>query len=246
MPRASASPALLPLLALLSPARSWTPPVPPPHSTPSRITLTALDPPPAVWEERELWALEDSVPRYSLEAGRYVLWDRIALDVPELLGRSADELRSCWLDPPLAIEKGALAGAPVERPPRLERWEELADGQVRGVLYGAPAIRDGCVRATVEPAAAGSLAEAERWCVRTSGGDVFQLCGEAGAEERRGEARAGGEGEAVVGAALAAAGSAAPSVGVAAAVAALLVGGVLAASGGHVHLPHVDISVFVV
>ena len=41
------------------------------------------------WDERATWALEDSVPKYSLEGGRVVLWRRMSLEVPELLTFSA-------------------------------------------------------------------------------------------------------------------------------------------------------------
>ena len=49
------------------------------------------------WDERANWALEDSVPKYSLDGGRVVLWRRMSLEVPELLTFSADELRARWL-----------------------------------------------------------------------------------------------------------------------------------------------------
>ena len=131
-----------------------------------------------LWDERELWALEDAVPRYAVDAGRLVCWDRLALDVPELMSRSGEELRACWFDPPTALQKGKLENAAAECPPRLEEWEWLEDGSVRGVLYGVAGVRDGGIRATVAavPAEVGcSMAEAEQWCVRTRDGDVYQL-----------------------------------------------------------------------
>lgn len=67
-----------------------------------------------LWDERELWALEDAVPRYAVDAGRLVCWDRLALDVPELITRSGEELRSCWFDPPTALQKGKLENAAAE------------------------------------------------------------------------------------------------------------------------------------
>ena len=60
---------------------------------------------------------------------------------------------------------------PTRCPPRLEEWERLEDGSVRGVLYGVAGVRDGGIRATVPaiPAEVGcSMAEAEQWCVRTT------------------------------------------------------------------------------
>lgn len=209
-----------------------------------------------LWDDRELWALEDSVPRYSFDSGRLVLWDRIALDVPELAGRSAEELRKCWLDPPMPLQKGNLEHAAVERPPRLEQWERLPDGTFRGVLYGASGIRDGCVRASLAPVSTGSRAEEEKWCVCIANGDVFQLGAEA-------EACAPGplmtqDGilpsvDSLVAATSSAGRTALPAVGAAAssllapaAATALLVGGIFIATGGHLHLPHVDINVFVV
>ena len=67
-----------------------------------------------LWDERELWALEDAVPRYAVDAGRLVCWDRLALDVPELMSRSGEELRACWFDPPTALQKGKLENAAAE------------------------------------------------------------------------------------------------------------------------------------
>ena len=210
----------------------------------------------STWDERELWALEDAVPRYSLDAGRFVLWDRLALDVPEFCTRSGEELRICWLDPPLPLQKGHLADAPAERPPRLEEWERLEDGSVRGVLYGVAGVRDGGVRATVAalPAATGdSVAEAEQWCVRTRDGDIFQLGRKVQPAEGALEASAApldlvspqavgqAAAAAVPGAARALVAVAAPAV-----VLALLAGGAMVATGGHLHLPHVDFNVFIV
>ena len=36
------------------------------------------------WSKRELWALEDNLPRFSLSAGNMVLWRRMGIEVPEL------------------------------------------------------------------------------------------------------------------------------------------------------------------
>ena len=208
-----------------------------------------------LWDEREIWALEDAVPRYAVDAGRLVLWDRLALDVPELVTRSGEELRTCWFDPPTALQKGKLENALAECPPRLEDWERLEDGSVRGVLYGVAGVRDGGIRATVSavPAEVGcSMAEAEQWCVRTRDGDVYQL-GLPAAEIESTSAELAlapleipdSVGEA---AAAAAPGAKRALVAVAApaAVLALLVCGVLVATGGHLHIPHVDVSVFIV
>lgn len=205
-----------------------------------------------LWDERELWALEDAVPRYAVDAGRLVLWDRLALDVPELITRSGEELRTCWFDPPTKLQKGKLENALAECPPRLEDWERLEDGSVRGVLYGVAGVRDGGIRATVPaiPAEAGcSMAEAEQWCVRTRDGDVYQLGREI---ESSGELAtleipdSVGEAAAVAVAAAPGAKRALVAVAVPAAALAVLVGGIMLASGGHLHLPHVDVSVFIV
>jgi len=179
----------------------------------------------------------------------------MALNVPEFATRTADELRACWLDPPMALQKGRLAQAAVESPPRLEQWERFADGSVRGVLYGASGVRDGCVRATVEPATAETVAEEEQWCVRTADGDVFELGMQA---EPSSDALAA-EGDLASGvsalastagdaskAALPAVAATAATFAAPAAVAALLVGGAMIASGGHLHIPHLDINVFLV
>ena len=160
-----ARPALRPRASPLMVATSE----PPPPGT-SQAELLRTPEPTSLWDERELWALEDAVPRYAVDAGRLVCWDRLALDVPELITRSGEELRSCWFDPPTALQKGKLEDALAECPPRLEEWERLEDGSVRGVLYGVAGVRDGGIRATVPaiPAEVGcSMAEAEQWCART-------------------------------------------------------------------------------
>jgi hypothetical protein len=36
------------------------------------------------WDERAIWALEDSVPKFSLEGGRVVLWRRMSIEVRRL------------------------------------------------------------------------------------------------------------------------------------------------------------------
>mmetsp|Transcript_9071 Transcript_9071/g.30137 ORF Transcript_9071/g.30137 Transcript_9071/m.30137 type:complete len:250 (+) Transcript_9071:44-793(+) len=131
------------------------------------------------WTARELWALEDSVPQYTVAVGegsgaQIILWRRMQLDVPELCGRSISELRGRW-----AAERGAAAAAvaAVDSPPCLERWERLPDGSYRGELTSVAGMRGGLV-ATVETdpdAAPASRAEAEGWCVRSRAGDLFEL-----------------------------------------------------------------------
>lgn len=95
------------------------------------------------WTARELWALEDSVPQYTVAVGEgsgahIILWRRMQLDVSELCGRSISELRGRW-----AAERGAAAAAvaAVDSPPCLERWERLPDGSYRGELTSARAAR---------------------------------------------------------------------------------------------------------
>jgi len=134
----------------------------------------------ASWSERELWALEDSVPRYALDAGRMVLWRRITLDVPELFDRSPEELRSRWL-----TLQGAPNGIAAENPPCLENWFQLEDGSYQGELHGVAGVQDGSLRATITfdraSAEVSEIAEVERWIVRSDAGDVFQL-GRSGSE----------------------------------------------------------------
>eukprot|EP00966_Prymnesium_polylepis_P187444 4345733-Prymnesium_polylepis.1 len=67
---------------LLATARGWRAAFPTlrAHGSRARLVLTALDPTPGLeplggastdlWDERELWALEDSVPRYAVDDGR--------------------------------------------------------------------------------------------------------------------------------------------------------------------------------
>ena len=137
-----------------------------------------------VWDRRDLWALEDAVPRYALDDAKLVLWRRMALEVPELCGRSAAELRAAWL----ALQGDAPPAA--ASPPCLENWTLMPGGEVQGELHGLPGVRDGTVRATVvqrddefgaDAAAAGDAWDSERtaqWLrgyVCSRDGDVFQL-----------------------------------------------------------------------
>ena len=127
------------------------------------------------WDKRELWALEDSVPRYSLEDGELVLWRRMTLEVPELITRTPDELRSRWLALQSAAGAHPVAAA---NPPSLENWEASRGGKFEGEIFGVQGVRDGSVRAVVRginATASSVYSEAARWCVRTSGGDLFQL-----------------------------------------------------------------------
>ena len=74
------------------------------------------------WSKRELWALEDNLPRFSLSAGSMVLWRRMGIEVPELAARSPEELRERWL----SMQTGdAPAGA---NPPCLENWRCVSEG----------------------------------------------------------------------------------------------------------------------
>eukprot|EP00964_Phaeocystis_antarctica_P001103 scaffold613_cov79-Phaeocystis_antarctica.AAC.8 len=278
-----ARPALRPRASPLMVATSE----PPPPGT-SQAELLRTPEPTSLWDERELWALEDAVPRYAVDAGRLVCWDRLALDVPELITRSGEELRSCWFNPPTALQKGKLEDALAECPPRLEEWERLEDGSVRGVLYGVAGVRDGGIRATVPaiPAEVGcSMAEAEQWCARTPNPNPNpypnsnpdpnsnpnpnpnpkpgpnQLGRQIETSEelalRIPDSLKVGEmpdldsvGEAATAAVLSVR---SPLVAVAAPAVALavLVGGIMVATGGitaipHIHIPHVDVSVFIV
>jgi hypothetical protein len=104
----------------LASARGGLPARPALRPRASALMVATSEPPPPttsqdeLWDERELWALEDAVPRYAVDAGRLVCWDRLALDVPELMTRSGEELRSCWFDPPTALQKGQLENAAAE------------------------------------------------------------------------------------------------------------------------------------
>lgn len=136
------------------------------------------------WDERAAWALEDSVPKYSL--GRAVLWRRMSLEVPELLCFSPTELRARYL----ALVGPQRAAQLQEEPPILEDWVCVAPGRYEGVVHNLPSLSDGALRATVEhaePAAhsddgdalagacsAEGLDGQRRW-VRTAAGTVFEL-----------------------------------------------------------------------
>ena len=104
----------------LAPARGGFPARPALRPRASALMVATSEPAPPttsqgeLWDERELWALEDAVPRYALDAGRLVCWDRLALDVPELMSRSGEQLRACWFDPPTALQKGKLENAAAE------------------------------------------------------------------------------------------------------------------------------------
>lgn len=143
------------------------------------------------FDERSLWALEDSVPRFSLDGGRLVLWRRMCLEVPELLAYKPDELRARWLA--LTASRAKAEGSSATPPtlddmlPCLEDWVCVEPGRYEGALHGLDGLRDGAVRATVEHDSElaaeimkGSAATEEgldgqrRW-VRTRSGEIFQL-----------------------------------------------------------------------
>lgn len=131
------------------------------------------------WSEREAWALEDSVPRYTVHCDRrgpLVLWRRMQVDVPELVGRSLDELRARWVAEHAADSVEAEA-ARAESPPCLEDWERLTDGSYRGKLTSVAGVRgDLLATIAVDPGnPLASRAEAELWCVRSISGDLFEL-----------------------------------------------------------------------
>jgi hypothetical protein len=101
------------------------------------------------WGEREEWALQDAVPKYSLEAGTIVLWRRMSLEVPELFTFSAAELRARWVA--MAGPDGAEKLAKLQdEPPYLEDWVCVGPGRYEGALYNVPSMRDGSLRGTVE------------------------------------------------------------------------------------------------
>ena len=104
------------------------------------------------WDERATWALEDSVPRYSLDGGKVVLWRRLSIEVPELLTFTPAELKARWLA--IAGSGGAATAAAAvaaqEEPPCLEDWVCVGPGRYEGSVYNLPSIRDGSLRATIE------------------------------------------------------------------------------------------------
>lgn len=135
------------------------------------------------WDERAIWALEDSVPKFSLEGGRVVLWRRMSIEIPELLGFEPAEIRARWLTQADATSAAQLR----DEPPCLEDWECVGPGRYEGVLHNLPSLRDGSLRATIEhDAASGAADEAASACsaegidgqrryVRTSSGALFEL-----------------------------------------------------------------------
>lgn len=211
------------------------------------------------WDERELWALEDNVMRFSLKKGRFVLWRRMAIEVAELSLRTPEQLRSQWLA--LQGPRGWTIAA--ENPPCLENWRRVPEGGFEGDLYGLKGVADGTVCATVQPrpltaeeidGQTTELGELEGWCVVTPSGDVFQL---GAPQQEREPLDAGGalasNGAAAAASALDALPSASDVAGglrslpvipppVLWTAGALAVGAAAWALGGH----HVDVSVFIV
>ena len=224
------------------------------------------------WGERETWALEDSVPRFSLEGGRIVLWRRMSLEVPELLQFTPAQLHARWL-----VQGGPAAAAVLrdfEPPPCLEDWTCIAPHRYEGALHNVPSMRDGTLRATVEHDVEAELTLLEegddagatlgcspegldgqrRW-VRTRQGALFELgkpCSAAldavGADAELADDAAAMASTAFAGASEKLGAVAAETVGAAVPVA-LAGGALLAASAaawffiGH---HHVDVSVFIV
>ena len=136
------------------------------------------------WDDRRTWALEDAVPKYSLEGGRVVLWRRITLEVPELFDSSAEELRSRWL----ALEDAENADADasslqLDDPPSLDEWMRVGPGRYEGSLPHLPAMRvtiehdSDASEAAEDGISLCSAYDADgsrRW-VRTKTGELFQL-----------------------------------------------------------------------
>ncbi len=140
------------------------------RAAPRRTSRVVACEPQLPWKEKELWALEDAVPHYSLDSGNLVLWRRMGLDVPELLNRTPDELRARWF----ALD-GVPEDARADNPPCLENWECVGERRYEGDLCGMGGVRDGSLRVVVEASKEGATDAAEHRCVRTSVGDVFQL-----------------------------------------------------------------------
>jgi hypothetical protein len=132
------------------------------------------------WDERTDWALEDSVPHFTLDTDRVVLWRRMSLEVPELLTFTPTELRSRWL-----FQKKGAATQLEEEPPCLEEWACTAPGRYEGFLHNLPSLRDGSLRAAVEHdperdaelagTAAPEGSDGHRRWVRTREGVLFEL-----------------------------------------------------------------------
>ena len=264
--------------AEFSTTESSSPPLPPPPSSPPKAPSTAAATAAAAlasmefdgWDARSNWALEDAVPKFSLDGGKIVLWRRMSLEVPELLTFSAAELRAKWL----ATAGPDVAARLQDEPPYLEDWVCVGPGRYEGAIFNLPSMRDGALRGTVEhfdgelelASAAGTAASAggadgecafealdgtRRW-VRTRDGALFQL----GLPRADGALTAAGslpllssEGREAVtegaGAVVGAARGAASALGPV-----LLTGGGLAIASAMAYMVlghhHVDVSVFIV
>ena len=226
----------------------------PASSTPSSSLLLSLDF--SDWDERETWALEDHVRRFCVDGGRFVLWRRLSLEVPELLSRSPKELRARWLALKTAREQ--IPAMTWEDVPCLEQWQCVAPGRYQGELHGAPGLQDGSLSVTIqhdaEAVAANEMVDlfGEQWCVRTRTGDLFQL----GERALLADATEAGEASAIAGLKTVQLGdtvsaSMAGLAGAASFIAPpLLMGGALlaASTAGYLLLGHhhVDVSVFIV
>ena len=70
--------------------------------------------PGGVWDRRDLWALEDTVPRYALDDAKLVLWRRMASRCPSWPPR-----RQAARGVARAAERRAAGGG---EPPCLENW----------------------------------------------------------------------------------------------------------------------------
>ena len=131
------------------------------------------------WDERATWALEDGVDKFGLERGRVILWRRMSIEIPELVGYTHTELRARWL----SLASPAQAARLGEAPPCLEDWVCVAPGRYEGAVHNLPSMRDGSLRATVEHddeltmdegCAAEGIDGQRRW-VRTRSGALFEL-----------------------------------------------------------------------
>jgi hypothetical protein len=123
------------------------------------------------WSEMEDWLVQDAFERFSIGDGRYVMWRRLVMEVPELLGRSPEDARARWLE---LTGKREMEEQPFyEQPMVLERWEDLGTGSFSGCVVGHPGVADGTLLQTAPVDLDGR--HLSEMYIKTRGGVVYEL-----------------------------------------------------------------------
>jgi len=152
----------------------------------SRLKLANINSPVAVYEldstdqlpftEIEDYVLQDNYTRYVVGSGKYVLWLRMANELPELMGRSPKDLRARWLE--LNARGSGVSDFRHLQPPLLENWawadkEGISSRSMIGNIHFYQGLAEGS-EITTAPVCLNNC-QIEDQYISTECGTVFQL-----------------------------------------------------------------------